>query len=125
MTCGCGCGGKNGCCSKKVLRKGYAFKLRYKAINKTTNLPIDFTGRRVVVQFRNRRTDTAALLTISSDTVRVIRGDGFIEINLPMLEVNAITWSAAIAEIAVEWTPGNPEWQFSFPVGVEQGLVAA
>jgi hypothetical protein len=121
VSCGCGCGG-NGCCNAWVLRKGYAFKKRLKVINKTTGALIDFTGRRVIAQVRQKRNAPTALFQMTTDAGQITAGNGFIELNLPIATVETLTWSSGFMEIAVEWTPGVPEFQFATTARVDVGL---
>jgi hypothetical protein len=121
VSCGCGCGGK-GCCKVIVFRKGYAFKRRYKVVNKTTGACIDFTGKRVLAQVRPKRSSTDVLASFSTDTGQITGGIGFIEISAAKEYVEAQPWSDGILELAVEWTPGVPEYQFTAPVRVEMGI---
>ncbi len=122
VSCGCGCGG-NGCCTAWVLRKGYPFKKRLTVKNKTTGAPIDFTGKRVIAQFRAKRASDVALINLTTETGEISLGNGYVEFNLSKIAVEALPFSNAIVEIAVEWVAGVPEFQFSTTARVDRALI--
>ena len=85
----------------------FALPITWKA--GTSAVPVDLTGRTARMDIRAKLTDTAVLLSLTTENGRITLGttDGVITLHLTAIETAALTWNTGVYDLEIVASPGD------------------